>query len=210
MITDYRFAQKREDSMQFQTIPGYGLQDAFGYYINDFTYAESDEVFAIDGFKAIPLKDIFHAHLNLKGAESLAEYSCGGTALARNSFGKGKIYTWGFPVFQIFRKAKTTGDLKAVRNIFRKACAEADVVSDLAVTGDENFQLQTGVLCQNDDRNGSKVCFLINFSDKELKCTVKLPSFASCREILNNETITENELDLEFAPYETKVFECNI
>ena len=28
LITDYRFAQKREDSMQFQTVPGHGLQEA--------------------------------------------------------------------------------------------------------------------------------------------------------------------------------------
>lgn len=206
LITDYRFAQKREDSMQFQTIPGHGLQEAFGYYINDFTYAESNEVFAVDGFKDIPLKDIFHAHLNLKEAESMVEYSCGGTALARNSFGKGKVYAWGFPVFQIFRKAKTTADLESIRELFSKACAESGVISDLKISGDENFQLQTGVLCQNDDRNGNRICFLINFSDKELNCTVELPAFTSCKEVFSDKNIPENKLDLKFAPYETKAF----
>ena len=70
--------------------------------------------------------------------------------------------------------------------------------------------MQTGVLWQNDDLNGSKVCFLINFSDKELKCTVKLPAFTSCREILSDAAVFENKLELEFAPYETKIFDCRI
>ena len=210
LIADYRFAQKREDSTQFQTVPGFGLQEAFGCFVNDFTFAESDEVFAVDGFVPVSIKDIFHAHLHLKGAESLAEYSCGGTALSKNSFGKGKVYTWGFPVFQIFRKAKTAAGLDAIRDIFRHACAEAGVVSDLEVCGDTHFQMQTGVLCQNDDPQGSKVCFLINFSDKRLECRVKLPPCDDCKEILSGESVTADELELSFAPYETKIFDCKV
>ena len=208
LITDYRFAQKRDDTMQFQTIPGHGFQEACGYYINDFTFAESDEVVAFDDYKAIPLKDRFHAHLHVTSAKSLVEYSCGGTALAGNNYGKGKICCWGFPVFQIYRQAKNTADLAAIREVFRMVCAGAGVVSDLEITGDENAQMQTGVLCKNDDPNGNKVCFLINFSDKELKCTAKLPSFASCKEVLSGENVTTDKLELTFAPYETKVFEC--
>lgn len=206
LITDYRFAQKNEDSMQFQTIPGHNLQEAFGHYVNDFTYAQYDEVFKFNNCKEIPLKDIFHAHLNLKGAESLAEYTYGGTALAKNTFGKGKVYTWGFPVFQIYRKAKETCNLEAVREVFKNACSQANVVSDVEITGDDNFQLQTGVLCQDDNLNGNKVCFLINFADKELKCNVKLPKFTSCKEVFSSSVITDENLTLEFMPYETKVF----
>lgn len=136
----------------------------------------------------------------------MVEYSCGGTALACNDFGKGKVYTWGFPVFQIFRKAKTTADLESIREIFRKTCAESGVVSDLKISGDENFQLQTGVLCQNDNRNGNKICFLINFSDRELNCNVELPAFTSCREVFSSSNITENKFELKFAPYETMAF----
>ena len=208
LIADYRFAQKREDSTQFQTVPGHGLQEAFGCFVNDFTYAESDEVFAMDGFEPVPLKDIFHAHLHLKGAESMVDFSCGGTALAKNSYGKGRVYTWGFPVFQLFRKAKSTERLGLIREIFRNACAEVDVVSDLTVVGDNHFQLQTGVLCQNDNPAGNKVCFLINFSDRPLECKVKLPQFDSCREVLSGETLGATELQLSFQPYETKVFDC--
>ena len=99
-----------------------------------------------------------------------------------------------------------TADLESIREIFRKACAESGVISDLKISGDENFQLQTGVLCQNDDRNGNRICFLINFSDKELNCTVELPAFTSCKEVFSDKNIPENKLDLKFAPYETKAF----
>ena len=92
--------------------------------------------------------------------------------------------------------------------MFRKACAGAGVVSDLEIAGDENFQLQTGVLCRNDDPALDKVCFLINFCDRELACRVKLPPFSSCREVLSGKEVAENELELVFRPYGTKVFDC--
>ena len=210
LIADHRFAQKREDSLQFQTVPGHGLQKAFGCFVNDFTFARSDEVFAVEGFDPVPLKDLFHAHLNLTGASSLADYSRGGTALAVNAFGKGKVCCWGFPVFQIFRKAKTTEKLAAIRELFRRFCAEAGVVPDIGIAGDDFFQMQTGVLCQNDDPAGDKVCFLINFSDRELVCRVRLPAFASCREVPSGKEIDARELDLAFGPYETKIYDCRV
>ena len=209
LITDYRFAQKRDDSTQFQTIPGHGLQEVFGCFVNDFTFAESDEVFAMEDSESVPLKDTFHAHLHLAGAESLAEYSRGGTALSQNVFGAGRVYTWGFPVFQIFRKAKTTAGLNGIREVFRRACAGAGVVSDMKITGDENFQLQTGVLCKNGDPELDRVCFLINFSDRELSCEVELPGReAQTRELLEGKVYSGKKLALTFAPYETRVFLC--
>jgi len=208
LITDYRFAQKREDSFQFQTMPGFGLQEAAGISINDFTYAERDEVFAVADYPAVPLKDLFRAQLRLNGASSLADYVHGGCALSVHGYGKGKYVCWGFSPFQIFRAAKSTEQLGGIREMFRKVCAEAGVVSALEVAGDENFQLQTGVLCRDDDPAFDKVCFLINFCDRELACRVKLPPFSSCREVLSGNKIAENELDLAFRPYETKIFDC--
>ena len=208
LITDYRFAQKNEDSMQFQTIPGHGLQEVFGYYINDFTYAESSEVFAMNDFKAIPLKDIFHAHMHLKGAESLADYSCGGSALTKNNYGSGHVYSWGFPVFHIFRTSKATEDLAVVKDVFAKACAEAGIVPSLKISGDVHSRIQTGVLCKNDDLDSDKVCFVINFSDKETCCGVELPASSSCRELISGENCTARQFELTLAPYESKVFYC--
>ena len=210
LITDYRFAQKREDSFQFQTMPGFGLQEAAGISINDFTYAERDEVFAVTDYPAVPLKDLFRAQLRLNGASSLADYVHGGCALSVHGYGKGKYVCWGFSPFQIFRKAKTTEKLAAIREFFRRFCAEAGVVPDVKIAGDDAFQMQTGVLCRNDDPASDKVCFLINFSDRGLDCRVELPAFTSCREVLSGKAIDARELDLSFGAYETKIFDCRV
>ena len=188
LITDYRFAQKRQDSMQFQTIPGHGFQEASGLFIDDATYPELDETCNYANGESVPLKGVstkprawdavdvrYHAHLNLTGAKSLAEYSYGGCALAKNQYGKGFVYTFGFPPFMMFRDTKSTKGLEGTRNMIREICKEAGVVSDLKITGDDTFRIQTGVLCKNDDPNGEKICFLINFAEEELNIQAELP-----------------------------------
>ena len=209
LITDYRFAQKREDSMQFQTVPGHGLQEASGFFVNDFTYAERDEVFVVKGYPAVPLKDLFRAKLLLTDAHSISDYVHGGCALSEHQWGKGKYCCWGFSPFAVFRKAKNTEPLGAIREIFRKFCADAGVVSDFRISGDDHFQLQTGTLCRNDDPNAEKTCFLINFADRELSCEVELPGRgAETRELLSGKVYSGKKLTLTFAPCETMVFSC--
>lgn len=223
LITDYRFAQKREDSMQFPTIPGHNFQEASGCFINDATFPEADETLILKNGETFPIRGIdpdknrawdaidslFHAHLHLTGAESLGEYSNGSCALAKNRWGKGFVYTFGFSPFIVFRKAKSTKGLETVKNLIRAACEENGVASDLKICGDDTFRLQTGVLCKNDDPNGEKICFLINFAEEEIKCQVDLPGSADqTEELLSGTIFNGKKLDLTFAPYETKIFRC--
>ncbi len=209
LITDYRFAQKREDSFQFQTLPGYDLQEAAGIFVNDFTYAERDEVFSLEGFPAVPLKDLLRAKLQLKDAESLADYIHGGCALSVHSFGKGKYVCWGFSPFSVFRTAKSTEQLGGIREMFRRFCADAGAVSDFKITGDDKHQLQTGTLCRDDAHAGEKTCFLINFADEPLECKAELPGREQeTTELLSGKLFPGKTLSLKFAPFETMIFSC--
>ncbi|MBR4665602.1 MAG: beta-galactosidase trimerization domain-containing protein, partial [Lentisphaeria bacterium] len=209
LITDYRFAQKREDSFQFQTLPGYDLQEAAGIFVNDFTYAERDEVFPLEGYPAVPLKDLFRAKLQLEDAESLADYIHGGCALSVHPFGKGKYVCWGFSPFSVFRTAKSTEQLGGIREMFRRFCADAGVVSDFKITGDDKHQLQTGTLCRDDAPAGEKTCFLINFADEPLECKAELPGREQeTTELLTGKLFPGKTLSLKFAPFETMIFSC--
>ena len=85
-----------------------------------------------------------------------------------------KILLLGLSPFAVFRKAKNTEPLAAIREFSEDFAPklEASRISGLPATTICSFRLE--LFAGMTGPNAEKTCFLINFADRELSCEVEL------------------------------------
>ena len=182
IVADRFFGMKDESSCHFQHTPGFGLLEDFGCYMNDDNVADFPEYVQADGLPDLEITDLFHSHLHLEGAEEVARFSAGGSAIARRTLpGGGVAWLCGFEPFGIYRKP---GELSPfLRGLFRQILASAGITPRLHVAGDDSCQVESGTLT---DETGDSLYFLINFSTEAKQLSLTLDDQGKFSDLLGS------------------------
>jgi len=201
VIADRWFGYKDDFCVQFQRVPGHGLQEYTGAYLNDVEFADCPECIRTKvGELLLDVSDEFHSHLLLTSGEALADFDGGHCAvsLKKHSSG-GALMFWGVELFQLCRKKK---DIGGVLSFISKFLASQGIESPSKVEGVKPGTIEIAPLY---GKNGKRIYVITNMIFEPVKGTFIFADEAQLVQLSGDRKYCGTPVEWELKPFEAFV-----
>jgi hypothetical protein len=159
----------------YQTSPGCGLQEVFGFCTRD-PLPVTDKEIVLDSGEKIPTFTFQEILQPLNNSKIIATYSHGDSAIIENTFGKGKTIMAGTFLFSQYELNRE----RAVMKFIKKILADAGILPYCRVSiADGSIDARDIEVCQlspkGEEAGNSSIWILLNNSGSEATVEVQFP-----------------------------------